>query len=279
MTLSDWFPALSSTGLFALAIWLGRNLILTRLQRSVGHELDVKLEGIRSNLRESEERLRSELRAKEAEISLLKSGAMSALGDRQAALDKRRLEAVDQVWAAVVALGPSKALTSAMRKVDFAKASARAPKDVEIRKMFELVSKDLDLRALEKANAQAARPYLPRTVWATYSAYRATALYGVVQAKLLSVGLDASHGMLNDDSISKLVKAALPHHAALVDKWGYKTYSLVVEELEEKLFSEIQSLLAGTPIDRDSLEQAGTVLALANEVLATSHSRSEALSK
>ena len=83
MALVGWLPALTTTGLLAVALWLTRNLILTRLTNSVEHEFNAKLETLRTQLRESEERLKADLRAKEAEITALRSGAMTAMASRQ----------------------------------------------------------------------------------------------------------------------------------------------------------------------------------------------------
>ena len=119
MALTDWLPSLSTTAIFAFALWLARKLIATRLAKSVQHEFDTKLELIRTELREKEERLKADLRSKEAEIAALRDGAMTAMASRQMALDRRRLEAVDQLWSEIIALGPAKALSSYMAFVKF----------------------------------------------------------------------------------------------------------------------------------------------------------------
>ncbi|MBI3902634.1 MAG: hypothetical protein HY306_06785 [Nitrosomonadales bacterium] len=104
----EWLPPISTTAIFGLVLWLGRNLIATRLTKSVQHEFDTKLESLRTELRKNEELFRADLRAKEAEIAVLRSGAMTAMASRQVAFDKRRLEAIDQLWSAFIALGPAK---------------------------------------------------------------------------------------------------------------------------------------------------------------------------
>ncbi len=126
MDLTLWFPALTATALFAAALWLGRNVISTRLTKSVEHEFNTKLESIKAQIRESEERLKAELRSKEAEIAALRSGALTALASRQMALDKRRLEAIDQIWASVIALGPARGIATLMSSVSFEKAAPRS---------------------------------------------------------------------------------------------------------------------------------------------------------
>lgn len=96
LDISNWIPAISTTSLLALAIWFFRSLISTWLTKSIENEFNTKLEN-----------LRSELRAKEAQIDALRSGAMSGLMSRQSKLYERQIEAIEQVWEAVTELGKS----------------------------------------------------------------------------------------------------------------------------------------------------------------------------
>ena len=97
MSFLDWVPAISTTALLGFALWLLRSVISTRLAKSVQHEFDSKLEALRTNFRKNEESFKADLRAKETQIEALRSGAMAGLANRQAALDKRRIEAVPSV--------------------------------------------------------------------------------------------------------------------------------------------------------------------------------------
>src|SRR5262245_39139464 len=58
--------------------------------RSVQHDFDTRIEQLRSELRGNEERIRSQLRDKEAEIGALRSAVLSGSVNRQSLLDKRR---------------------------------------------------------------------------------------------------------------------------------------------------------------------------------------------
>jgi len=61
MELVSLLPALTTTALFAGALWLGREMISTRLTRSVQQEFDKKIESVRADLRASEERFKAQL--------------------------------------------------------------------------------------------------------------------------------------------------------------------------------------------------------------------------
>ena len=123
MNVMDWIPATATTLVLAGLLWLMRSLIATRLAKSVQHEFDAKLEKLRAQFRKSEEVLKADLRSKETEISALRSGAMTALANRQIALDRRRLDAVDQLWSAVTALAPARVISHMMASIKFEAAA------------------------------------------------------------------------------------------------------------------------------------------------------------
>src|ERR1700722_19216615 len=97
----------------------------------------MKLETIRADLRGIEERLKSDLRLKESEISALRDGVLSGRAQRQTLLDKRRLEAVERIWAAVMALTPYRAVAAMMSRVNLKAAVNEAPRHPGMRKFAE----------------------------------------------------------------------------------------------------------------------------------------------
>lgn len=252
--------------LLAAALWLGRNLIRARLTKSVEYEFNEKLEQVRTQLRESEERLKAELRAKEAEIAALRGGALSALASRQAALDKRRLEAVDQIWSAVTALNPARAISAQMSVIKFENAAKAAERDPKARQLFEDLGAGFDPRSMDLTGAAKARPFVTPMVWAVFSALQAVAMHGVMRWLVLKGGLGAKD-FADHDAITKLIKTALPHYAEYIDKQGAEGYHYVLEALDTKLLTEIQKMLTGAESDKASVEQAASILNLTNAVM------------
>jgi len=112
MTLLDWVPAISTTSVFAAGLWLLRSVISVRLTASVQHEFAKKAEMLKTTLRNSEESFKADLRSKETQIESLRSGALAGIASRQAALDARRILAVDQIWSAVQALASAKPVSA-----------------------------------------------------------------------------------------------------------------------------------------------------------------------
>ncbi len=267
MNIINWLPSLTTTGLLALALWLGRKLIATRLTKSVEHEFNEKIELIRAEFREKEELLKADLRAKEAEINTLRSGALTAMASRQVALDKRRLEATDQLWSAVIALGPAKSISSMMTAVKFDAAAEMAVKNPKVREMFTIMSTGTDLTKLDAGNAAKARPFVSQMAWALFSAYQIIALQAVIKLKILSSGIDAKD-LLDKGTIANLVKTALPDQTEYIDKWGDAGYHYLLDVLEIRLLDEMRNMLAGVEADKASVEHAAKILKLSNELSA-----------
>jgi len=217
MDLIPWFPALTTTGLLAAALWLGRELISTRLTKSVQHKFDKKIESIKADLRASEERFKAQLREKEAEIAALRSGALTVLASRHAALDKRRLEAVDQLWSSFNALAPAPAIAANMAVINFESAAKEAERDPKVRQFFEMIGQGFDMKSLDLTGAANARPFLSPMVWAVYSAIRAVTFHSVVRLQILNGGL-GSNDFADHKAIEKLVVAALPHYSEYLEK-------------------------------------------------------------
>lgn len=265
--LTGWFPSLTTTALFAGVLWLARNIISTRLTKSVEYEFNTKLESIRSQMRESEERLKAELRAKETEINALRSGALTTLASRQAALDKRRLEAVDQLWSAITALGQARTIAALMSVISFEKAAPITERDPNARKAFELMGTAFDIKSLDLSGAAKARPFLSPMVWATFSAIQAVVMHAVMRWHVLKGGL-GDKDFMDNDSISKLIKAALPHYSDYVDNFGPSAYYYVLEALDTQLLKEIQLMLSGVEADKESIERAAEIVRQSNAVSA-----------
>jgi hypothetical protein len=261
----DWIPAVTTTTLLAAALWLARKLIITRLSRSVQHEFDKKLELVRADLRASEEKLKSVLREKEAEISALRSGALSAIAGRQAAIEKRRLEAIDQIWAAFNSLAHARGLAAQMAIIKFEEAAKESVRNPKARQLFEIMGSGFDLLKIDGASADKARPFISPMAWAIFAAYRAIVMHGVVKWQILKSGIGEAN-LIDSDAVKKLVLAALPHYKDYLEKHGTDTLYYSLEGLESQLLSELKTLLKVSEFDKASVEQAAEIVRLANEL-------------
>jgi len=259
MTLIDWLLSTGfTTTLLGLAAFLARNLILARLKASVEHEFNAKLEALRTDLRKSEESFKADLRAKETQIEVLRSGALSGLASRQAALDKRRLEAIEQLWVGVEKLQPLKFASSMMASFDFTKSLQMASQDQKVRDFFSTLGKGFGPDKLEKLDAHKARPFVSEIAWALFAAYQAILYHALVQLQMLQVGADLK--ILNVEHVTKLAKAALPSYADYIDKVGSAGYYYMLEPLEAELLKELQRMMRGEESDKSSVELAVRIM-------------------
>lgn len=252
MELVDLYPSLTTAGLFVAVLWLGKNVISTRLKKSVEHEFNEKLETVRSQIRDSEDRLKAEIRIKEVEIAALRNGALSALASRQIALDKRRLEAVDQLWESVTSLAPTRATLIVFSAIPFEGAASGVGQDPNARKFYQMMGNTFDISKLDSSGASKARPFLTPMVWATFSAMQAVLIHAVSRLYILQSGIDVKD-FSNIEPVTKLIKVALPHYSKYIDDFGTSAYYNVLQALDEQLLSEIQIMLSGAEIDKASI--------------------------
>ena len=261
----EWLPSISTTAFLALALWLARNLIATRLTKSVQHEFDTKLESLRCELRKNEELFKADLRAKETEISVLRSGAMTAMASRQVAFDKRRLEAIDQLWSTYIDLGPAKMILVLMSGYNLEKVFERAPHEPKLREVFKMTGAGFDEKKIDFGIAQKARPFVSPMAWALFSAYQAIVMQAVATLRLIEFGI-GNKDLLDKIHVKKLVKAALPNYDAYIEEYGDKGFHLLLDILEANLLDEFRKMMAGEKDDKEAVGRAAKIVEAANLV-------------
>lgn len=259
MNWSNWFPAITTTSLLAAAFWLLRSVISTQLRASVQHVFDQKIEVLKTDLRKSEESFTADLRSKEREIEDLRSGALSGLASRQAALDARRIQAVDQLWSAVQALRPAQfvsAIVANLKPEGAAKASAEDPR---AREMFAMLAGQADPQNIHTEDAEKARPFVSEMAWAIFSAYQAILSVAMIKMQLLKSGLDMP-GAIDEENVQRLVATVLPHQDEFIRKHGTRACHCLLGALESRLLQELRRVLQGAESDKEAIKQAGEII-------------------
>lgn len=255
----------TSSTLIAGAVYLLRGLITTRLAKSVQSEFDSKLATLTSQLRTSEEAFKADLKRKEGEIVALQGGAIQSRLSRQATVDKRRLEAVDQLWGAVYDLSWAKGLSAQVSILKWEAISqevARNPKAKELFAMWKI-----DQMKYENAGqtAQKARPFVTPVAWAYFAAYQAILLHAVAFIKMLQLGIDG-HQFMTSENLIKLIKTALPHNSAYIDEHGPSAAYYLLDQLENSLLEELKRMLDGVAADMTEIARAKQILIEASRV-------------
>lgn len=264
MSLGDWIPSTVVAAVWSFVLWHYKEKVGAYLTRSVQHDFDVRLAAIQNDFREREALFQADLRAKEKQLDFLRTGALSALSSRQSALDKRRLEAVDQLWGAFAALAPARSTATWMAKFKFDAVIEVAANDPQVRKFFETF--DCNVEALKPSAdaANSARPFVTPMAWAFFSAYRSIVMYAVMQSKLLQTGLKTNY--MKTESVIELVKKTLPEHSKYLDEHGLAAANNLLEELEDRLLAELRSSAEGGTQDVANIERAAQILKAAHRV-------------
>ena len=265
MTYLDWIPALSVPAVLGVFGYWARTLLLTRLTRAVSYGYDAKLAVLKADFESQQTVLKAELQAKQAQLDSFRSAVLLGITGRQAAVDKRRLEAVDQLWEAVRLLGFAKAGASLMSTIKFEallKESERNPKVKELVKPFSgLMDNMTELGVV----SHRARPYLSDLAWAYYSAYQAILMFAVVQLEMIKGGLNMPE-ILNSNHVVKLANAALPGNETYLTEHGTIGAFYLLEELESKLLAELTHTLKEGVGDMEHIKQVSAILDAVEEL-------------
>jgi hypothetical protein len=233
----------------------------------VQHHFDNRIERLKSDLRQSEDKFRAELRANEQAVKSLTETALSLRSTRQVAFDARRLVAVEKLWAAKIATDKwrlAAQFTSILNLDEVFKAAEEG--DVRIRDFAAMLEKSTGLN-LEKDAPQTSalqeRPFLPPYVWTVFSAYQSVMLQSVMILKVLAT--ETTKYWKREDNLKPLMLLALPEYKDYIEKYGFSGYYYLIEPLEQKLLGEIAKMLDGKEADAAALKRSAEIISEATE--------------
>jgi hypothetical protein len=223
----DWGLSISlAVNVVILAALLaGKKSIEAGIEKSIQHRLDAKLEATKSDLR-----------AKEAEISALREMVLSGTAQRKALLDKRKLEAAERIWVSLARLAPFVVVSRSMRSINFDQAEKRAPKEPKLQHFFDLIAKRSLIDSFDKDQpAIHEQPFLSPLAWAYYSAYQAILMSAYSTARVLAEGLEDAGQLLRRDNAKGLLKTILPHQSEWIESNDPSAYDCLLDEIKDLL--------------------------------------------
>lgn len=264
MTIPWWLmsalTALLAGAAFAVRVWL-KNFIEGQVK--VGFER--QSEAIRSEIRQSEERLKSDLRTREAELHSLREGVLSGRASRMALIDKRRLEAVERVWVGATKLMRMKGPAMTLSILKFDEVARRVSTDPKLREMIQLMTETFGGKGFEERmselNADEERPFVSDLAWALYSAYSTIVIGSWAIMKMLSAGVEDPEKLIKRDHAGNLLKSVLPEYAAYIDEHREAAHYYLLEKLETKILLELRQSLEGFQVDADNIERSKEIMA------------------
>lgn len=259
MQLTDWIPALTATGLMSLALWLSRALISARLTRSVQHEFDQKIEKLKSEFRAAEKTLEASLAQRSAELESLRAGALTGITQRRALVDKRRLDAIDQLWGTLIANQSARSLAMTMSVMNLEHIAEQVSSDDRVRNFIKISGGSFDPSKLDYVTANLARPYVSDMAWALFSAMQAITGYYVAHWVALSHGVD-SRKMVANEAVKKLILAVAPEYKEYLETNGLSASYHLLERFDTLLLTELKRMTTDYQQDKESVEQAAQIL-------------------
>mgnify|MGYP000220799916 FL=1 len=265
----EWISFLPSvtTTLLAILAFLSRNLILTRLTKSVQHEYDGKLEA-----------LKAELKRHEGELLALRSGALDALAERRKQADMRRIEAIETLWQNILRLQKGEWVVGMAEYLDISALAARAKVDPTVGPKLREMTAQFNMNTLEEIGYPAVRPFVPESLWMTYSHYHALVAAGVAMIRAASIGMDFGKVLKEKRSLRLEVEKHLSSGSADITDLESKSSTELMGLLQEMFIAEARELLWATNDDERSLREAARLIKSARDLNALAH-REEALAR
>lgn len=261
----------TSSVVVGAALVAARDLIATRLTASVKHEFDMKLEAGRAEFKAREQELqhtfnmklesvRSALKDRESEIQLLRTNLLTGVAGRQAAIEQRRLAAIEQLWDGWYGFSKHQMAVQFIAYLKIDLIQQQIPTNPKLREFIAQLDQ-FDLTPLAEKGWQA-RPFVSPLAWAIYLTYTTIIAVSVFKFKQLQIG---GVSMLDEDAVVELVVAAFPEKADYIRRRGTAAFAELLKELDTKFFAEIANMLSGNESDAEMLRQSQRILEAAGK--------------
>ena len=133
VTYVDWIPAVSTTTLLAVLVYLFKNVFENRLKNTIKHEFDLKLENSKAGITETR-----------SQIEALRSGALEGIISRQAVLHQKRVHSAETLWSCVQQMAAAKGLALSMATLKYENVLEDSVSDQRVRDLVGKISENID---------------------------------------------------------------------------------------------------------------------------------------
>ncbi|MBX9990924.1 hypothetical protein [Phreatobacter oligotrophus] len=227
------------------------------------------LEDIKAAIRASEESVKDNIRRNEAESAAFRHLVTSQHSARSMEIEKRRIQALEAVWAACVALAPQKVGASVAETLKLGvmiQTASQGGADAEkVKQVAEIIWTSFSLDKIrEVPQAGTSQLFVPDNVWSKYALYRQLLGRFIIQIGAAKFGVKPQHLVGPEKLIAALCKA-MPSWEDYINKHGEDALPYLVEPLETAILTEIQKELAGQTADEDAIRRARIVLDLSSQ--------------
>lgn len=253
--LAAWAGSIGLLGgtVIALGSFFGGTFFRAWIEKSIQAKFDRDIEEVRSQVRKNDHRIES-----------IRNSALSAAAHSNDILTKRRIDAIERLWATSLDLQRYKFPTYVAKHMNMDEALKLARQggaDGEsLRQFAENISRTVKLEEFPPAkSSDVERLFVSEVAWAMFSAYRTIITIPILQFASIQTGLGESLAG-NHEKILDVVKAALPHRKAFIDLQGTNSLNFLVDELEEKLFSALRESLENPSTDAENVARAAEIM-------------------
>lgn len=236
-----------------IRVWL-----LSWIRENVRGNIESRIEGVRGEIRQSEERLKSDLRRRETEIDTLRNRIFDDRAQRQSLVHSRRLLAIERIWNAASNLSRRKMAVSAFANLNTDVVAERAPHDEKLRQ-FIAISANINQK-IEESTAELERPFVNELIWAIYSGYAAVISASFSYLKLMSEGVPEPDKLIKWDYVCGLVASILPNQSDYIAKYGKSGLPHLLDEIENLLIRELKKAVDGDDYDTESIKYSTKIM-------------------
>ncbi|MFK0272709.1 hypothetical protein ACIQUG_03490 [Ensifer sp. NPDC090286] len=252
MSWESWGPAIISSGVVTIAGLAGGYFLKAFVEKGVQHGFDRQIE-----------QLKSEIRSKEEDIKSLRAGALANMAAHHEELDRRRITAAENLWAATVFERRFEMITSFMAILNIsALEKAFESQEAEMKLFMETVWQASAIDKLlqeQRPLADSERLFVPPRAWMAYEALRTIGSRAVALAGILRAGMGTDVLKKSDES-NALIKSVLPHQSGYLENHPDAGPYYLKKELEEVIFVELTTAFSSSENYRKAVEDASSIL-------------------
>jgi hypothetical protein len=257
MTWVEWAPTAIAVTMMIIVVTI-RQSIKTGVERSIHHHYDAKLELLRGELQRKSEQQSNALRSKEAEIGALREMVLSGRAHRRSLADKRRLDAAERLWSAVVQLSRHKFVSASMAVLKVDSISKKVEDNPALAKFIGNITDRAPMERMD-IKIHVERPFVSPISWALFSAYETIIGVARLRAEFLKNGIDPSD-LIEIGKIKDILKAALPGFSEYIEKNEVEAMHYLLPDIEDMLLKELIKTIDGLDADDADLARASQIM-------------------
>jgi len=101
--------------------------------------------------------------------------------------------------------------------------------------------------------------------WAYFGAFNTVLYFNFIRFKTWKLGIKDPDKFLNTEHVKNILKAPLPHQTKFIDEQDPGVYYYLIEELEDRLLSELRKILGGKEADQSLVQRVKEILSATKE--------------